>query len=327
MAGLRSSTSENEVSSELRRTSTAFRRSRESIIPFTPQRVLAVSGMVLVAAIWATSFIGVRYLVKELGPFTLAGLRYSLGAVFLLPWGKRELGRRFPRALWRKLFLIGICQYTIANGFLFWSLKRLPAAAGALGSCLSSVPVLILSSVFLRERPNALQTIGLGTVVGGSLYFFTGGFAECDPKALGSLGTAALAFSVLPVLGRELARGRMLGSISLTALPLAIGGGLALAAGLAIEGVPHLSPIDWGIIVGLAAINTSLAYLLFNWALRELYALEANVIANLSPIGTAILAKTTLGEHLAPGELGSLLAIVIGASLTQLRGGGGDRGK
>jgi len=285
-----------------------------------PQRVLAVFGMVLVAAIWATSFVGVRYLVKEFGPFTLAGLRYFLGALFLLPWVNKVHCHRLPQAVWKKLSLIGICQYAIGNGLLFWSLKNLPAAAGALGSCLSSIPVLLWSWVRLHERPNILQTVGLGALIGGSIYFFRRGFAGGDPKALASLSTAALAFSVLPVWGRELAKEKTLGNVSLTALPLAIGGGVALVIGVIIEGVPRLSLINWGIVIGLATINTSLAYLIFNWALQELYALEANVIANLSPVGTAILAQMTLGERLTAGELGSLLAIVIGASLAQFRG-------
>lgn len=116
---------------------------------------------------------------------------------------------------------------------------------------------------------------------------------------------------------------REVDSVSLTTWPLAIGGGLSLVIGLALEGIPHLSPTGWGVVLGLAALNTAFAYLLFNWALQELYALEANVIANLSPIGTAVLAQPILEENISPARWVSLLAIVIGASLTQLRSGRG----
>jgi drug/metabolite transporter (DMT)-like permease len=132
---------------------------------------------------------------------------------------------------------------------------------------------------------------------------------------------ALVAFAVLPVWGREVARDRLAGNVALTGLPLAIGGGLVLIAGLSWEGLPRLPPLGWGVIVGLAAVNTAFAYLLFNHALRQLTATEANVILNLSPLGTALLAWATLGEHLLAMQWGAMGVVVAGVTLAQWKQG------
>jgi len=284
-------------------------------------RIPALLAMVLAAAVWATSFVGVRYVLEEVGPFTLAGLRYSLAFVLLLPWlwRRRDNLEIRSKAMLKKLALIGVSQYAVGNGALFWALKSLPATAGALGLCLVPIPVLVFGFFHLRERPQLLQVVGLAVAIGGSVVFFGPGLGLGGPGALAALGVALVAFSVLPVWGRELAREGQVGNVVLTSLPLAIGGALALVAGLAWEGWPHLSLPGWGIVWGLAVVNTALAYLLFNYALRQLTALEASLILNLSPVGTALLARATLGEALSATQVGAVFAVVVGVSLAQWR--------
>ena len=113
-----------------------------------------------------------------------------------------------------------------------------------------------------------------------------------------------------------------MGTIPLTAIPLGIGGGVLLVMALGWEGLPRLPLPAWGIVGGLALVNTALAYLVYNHALRSLTATEANVILNLSPLGTALLAWVTLGETLSPLRIVALATVLLGAGLVQVRRGG-----
>ncbi|HEU68079.1 MAG TPA: EamA family transporter [Candidatus Acetothermia bacterium] len=157
---------------------------------------------------------------------------------------------------------------------------------------------------------------------GGSVLFFLPTLEVGDATALGALAVAILAFAVLPVVGRELARDQSVGTIPLTAIPLGIGGGVLLVMALGWEGLPRLPLPAWGIVGGLALVNTALAYLVYNHALRSLTATEANVILNLSPLGTALLAWVTLGETLSPLRIVALATVLLGAGLVQVRRGG-----
>ena len=61
-------------------------------------------------------------------------------------------------------------------------------------------------------------------------------------------------------------------SLTLTAFPLGFGGAGLLVLGISLEGVPHLDSAAWGVVLGMAVVNTVLAFLLYTHALRPLKA-------------------------------------------------------
>lgn len=121
------------------------------------------------------------------------------------------------------------------------------------------------------------------------------------------------------MLAREIARSRQVDNITLTGIPLGIGCGFLLLLAALTEGIPHMPFFVWGVIFGLALVNTLLAYLLYNHSLRHLTAVEANVILNLTPLGTAIIAWATLGERLVSIQITGMVLVVVGVSLIQER--------
>ena len=100
---------------------------------------------------------------------------------------------------------------------------------------------------------------------------------------------------------------------------------MLLVAALIVEGVPQLPLEAWAILVGLALVNTLAAYLLFNHALHRLHAGEANVLLNLTPIGTALIAWGAFGDRLGALQMGAMALVVAGASLAQWRSGKSQR--
>ncbi len=293
----------------------------EAAAPRSPAHLLAIGEVLLTAVIWSSSFIGVKFVLPYTGAFTLAGLRYFIAFLILLPllfrFGKS--GLPLSGGQWRRFVLMGVFQYTIGNGALFLALRTLSATTGSLILCLSPIPVLALSSILLKERPTRLQLLGIVTTVGGSILFFLPGLKPADLTGLGLLGLAVLSLSLFPVLTRGFTRSRAVGNIVLTTVPLGIGGGLLILIAGFTEGIPRIPVIGWGVIMGMAIVNTVIGYLLYNHALRRLTAVEASVILNLTPFGTALIAWGTLGERLTSLRLGAIFVVIIGASLAQWR--------
>jgi drug/metabolite transporter (DMT)-like permease len=285
-------------------------------------RWLALMAGLLVCVIWASSFVIVKLGLAHLGPLTLAGLRYSAAFLLLLPLMAQRGGlRRDPApGYWGHLFLIGLCAYTIGNGALFWALQYLPATTGSFLLTLVPIPVLFLGILRLKERPTAWQTVGLLVALGGGALFFSPGLHAGEPLALGVVGLGLLAFAVFGVLGREVARTQQVQTVPLTAIPLFFGGGLLLPLALATEGIPSLSLAGLVIVLWLAAVNTALAYLLYNHALQTLTALEMNVLLNLSPLGTALLAALLLGEQVLPAQWIGMVVVILGVSAVEWGG-------
>ena len=285
-------------------------------MPRQPSRPLALLEALLVSMVWGSSFIFVKLALTELGPLTIGGLRYFLGFACLLPFLRRH-NFTLIKAQWVRLALLGFSGYTLANSALFWALRFLPATTGSFLMSLITVTVLLGGIFWLREIPNRLQVIGILIVLAGMALFFSSGLQPGEPLGLGIFALALLGFTLFGLLSRSTVIDRQVNTLTLTAFPLAIGGGLLLAIAIPIEGIPSASPRTWGLVLVLAAINTALGYVLYNHALQSLQAFEMNVLLNLTPIWTALLGSLLLDEILGSTQWAGIFVVIVGVMLVQ----------
>lgn len=291
----------------------AFRRSG---------RLFALAEVSLVMLIWGGSFVFVKVGLDYMGPLTLAGLRYFLAFLLLLPLlMARGSGAHRARSgrLWLYLLLIGLSSYTIGNGAFYWSLYYLSATTASFILGFLPILVLFIGTLWLREIPTRRQVLGVLAALCGSWLFFSGGLTSPDPLGLLLAGIGLFSFLLFGILGRQVARERHVDTLSLTAIPLAFGGGLTLVISLFVEGPPSSELVGWGIVLMLAVVNTACAYMLYNHALQTLTALEINAMLNFSPLATALLAWLLLGERLTPVQLAGMLVVIGGVVMVQWR--------
>ncbi len=276
----------------------------------------------LVTIIWSSTFVIVKLGLETLGPLTIAGLRYLIGALVLLPFllVRKSFDIPVPKHLWPKLILIGISSYTIGNGALFWGLKYIPATTGSF--LMSLIPLFILfgGAILLKEIPSKWQFLGVILSLVGSGIFFSSGLTTGEPEGFLILIVGLLGFMAFSILGREVARDKQLDTLRLTTLPLLIGGSVSLVLALAVEGVPSLTWNGFLIVSWLAVINTALGYVLYNHALRELTALELSMVLNLSPFFTAVMSWLLLDEVVTLMQILGMLIVIGGVILVQTTG-------
>lgn len=287
-----------------------------------PSRLFAIGEALLVNVIWASTFVLVKIgLENALGPLTLAGLRYFGGFVLLLPLLGQSQHAHLPRrvSVWVRLVLIGISAYTVANGALFWGLQYIPATTGSLLLNFIPVIVLLMGIAWLKEIPTLIQVSGVVVAMLGSVLFFSPGLSAGDPLGIAVVSIGLLGFGVFGILGREIARDQMTDTLSLTAIPLAFGGGLLLLIALPIEGLPQPLPLAWLVVGWLALVNTAFAYVVYYHSLQTLTAFEANMLTSLAPVITAALAFLFLGETLEGIQFVGMAIVLIGVILSQWR--------
>ena len=285
----------------------------------TSTRLFAIAEVVVVTIIWSSSAVLVKLALDDMGPLSIAGLRYSFGFLLLLPLmrGNSTPLHTWSAGLWVRLFLIGISAYTIGNGAMFWSLEYLPAVT--LSFLLNLIPLLVLVTalVWLREIPTRLQVMGTGICLAGGGLFFSGGLETGETDGLLLAGIGMLGMTGFAVLGREIARDGDIGTIPRSAIPLALGGVTTLLIALPLEGAPGTSGTAWGIVVWLAVVNTALGYALYNHALGTLTALEVGIILNLMPLETGVLGWLVLDEGLRLIQIVGMVIVIAGVGLVQ----------
>lgn len=285
----------------------------------------AVLEAVFVTVLWASSYVLVKVGLREIPALTFAGLRYSLAAAVLVAVvghrrehrALRDLGRRD----WGVLLGLGLTLYALTQGAQFVALNYLRVASIGLVLNFTPVVVAVIATVAIDERPRRGQLAGMAVLVGGALVYFY----PLDLRSGQLLGLAVMAVGLAgnalgSVLGRALNRARTLSALGVTTVSMAVGGGVLLASGLAVQGLPRLSAVSWAIVGWLAVVNTAFAFTLWNRTLQRLTAVESSVINNTMLVQIAALGWMFLGESLGPLDLLGLGFVAVGALVVQLAG-------
>ncbi len=273
--------------------------------------------------LWSTSWVLIKFGLKEIPALSFAGLRYTLAFLVLAPAllaspDLRARLRRLTRSEWLRLALLGIVFYTLTQGAQFVALEFLPAVTLSLILSFSPAAVALLAVSFLGERLGRRQWAGVLCFILGALVYFLPLDVPFHGVGLAVAVLAMVANSAGTLLGRSVNRRGDLHPLLVTVVSMGVGSLLLLATGLVVEGVPRLGASAWGIILWLAIVNTAVAFTLWNHTLRRLTAIESSLINNTMLVQIAILAWLFLGEPIGARQAGGLLVALLGVVLVQL---------
>ena len=249
------------------------------------------------------SYVGLsKLLVAAFPVFLLAGLRFGIAALLMLPWLKKPaseapLDGRSRGLLFLESFL-GNFLFSIC---MLFGLRQ--SSAVVAGVIMAGIPaaVALLSWAFLHERPGGRVLAGIACAVGGIALVATGRQGGAETTALGALLLLAAVFceASYVVIGKKLTANltprRISALINLW--------GLVLVAPLALWqatrfdfGAPRL--LDWGLLAYYAATASIITVWLWMAGLRGLPAAKAGVFMVFLPISTALVGLL-LGESLS----------------------------
>ena len=278
----------------------------------------------LVTFLWSTSFILIKWGLAEIPPLTYAGLRYTLAFLCLLPFAFNRSNKAVIRTLtkydWFKLILYGLLFIAFTQGTMFMGLELLPAVTVSLWLNFTPLIVAIMAIFFLREYPTILQWGGaILFIVGIFTYFYPISLSESQGFGLIVMTVGVLANSSSSVLGRDINRSGKVNPLVVTVISMAIGSIVLLTAGIIVQGLPPISTQNLLYLLWLAIINTALAFVIWNYTLRTLTAMESSIINGTMLIQIAILAWIFLGEGITIQEIIGMALAAAGAVTVQLR--------
>jgi drug/metabolite transporter (DMT)-like permease len=276
-----------------------------------------------VTFLWSTSWVLIKVGLVDIPALPFAGLRYLFASIFLLMYmiatKKIHLISSLSKQQWKTLLIYGFVLITLTQGAQFLALSMLPAVTLSLFLNMSPIFVLFLGYFFLKETINRVQLFGI-------LLFFLGIIIYFYQVDLGNnlQGLLLAIFGVFinaiaAVYGRSINAKRDIDPMVITVVITGFGSIFLLLGGIAMQGMPVLNVQGWLIVGWLAAINTALAFTLWNVALRELKAVEANTINNTMLIQIALLAAIFLNESLSLRQWLAIAVVAIGVWLVQLR--------
>jgi drug/metabolite transporter (DMT)-like permease len=276
----------------------------------------------VLSILWGGSFFFNGAALRELPPLTLVFLRVVIGAAILLPL-LRVQGIGFPKGLagWKPFFAIGLLNNVIPFSLIVVGQTFIPSGlASILNATTPLFTVLVMAAAgeeVLQARRVAGVALGLAGVIilrGWGIETRTGqgiGILLCLGGAL-SYGFAALAARRLlkdsPPLGT--ATFQLMASTVMMAL---VAGGLEQPWRLPMPGLA-----TWLAVLGLAALSTALAYIVFFQIIRRSGATNVMLVTLLIPVTAILLGWLVLGEPISMREIAG--AIIIGSALIVIDG-------
>jgi drug/metabolite transporter (DMT)-like permease len=284
--------------------------------PATGRTDLALAAAALTGIQVGAAMVASRWIIADIGPATLALLRYAIATLVLLPFVLSRPRVRFARVDRVAVTALGIVQFGVLIALLNVGLRHLDAALAAL--LFASFPLMtgVIASVLGREAMTAAKWMGVGLAfVGVGLVLWsrigpTGGDNGAAVGA-GAVLTAAFCGALCSVLYRPY----------LERYPTLPVGALAMAAATLFllplswpewrHGGPTLTIGGWA-AVGFVGLSSGIGYCLWLWALKHAPPTVVTNFLSLSPVTAAVLGVGLLGEAVTPVMVGGLLTVAAG---------------
>lgn len=281
----------------------------------------SVVDFLLLAAIWGSSFLFMRFAVVDLGPVATAALRVGIASAFLLPlllW--RGLGPQL-RQHWRKVLVVGVLNSGIPFALFAFAVTTISTGLSAILN--ATVPLFgaLVAWVWLKDRPAASRALGL--VIG-----FAGVAMLAWDKATFKAGADGIApgWAVLACLGATLCYGIAASATKkhLSGLPplvTATGSQLGATVVLALPALwswPAQMPGTraWLALLALGIVCTGVAYILYFRLIEQAGPARALAVTFLVPVFAVVYGVLFLAESVTAWMLLCAAVIVAGTALS-----------
>lgn len=288
-------------------------------------RLASILEALLVTFLWSSSYVLVKIGLRGMSPLTFAAVRYSLASIIMFAVSaarrKHEVRERLSFQGWLKLGIAGVAGYSIAQGLQFVGLYYLPAVTVTFLLNFTPLFVIVLGISFLGERPTKTQGAGMMIAFAGAYLYFLTPIATSEIVGVFVVLFSGLGWAVYMIMVRGFQRAHVMTTSKLTAATMSMGAAVLLASASALEGVPSINLLGWGIIVWLSFINTAFAFYLWNHVLRRMKAYELSILQNTMLVQIAILAFLFLGEQLTINNISGIIFVLVGVTLVQLQTG------
>ncbi|WP_458040095.1 MULTISPECIES: DMT family transporter [Bacteria] len=278
--------------------------------PLTKQEL----ALVLVTAVWGSTFLVVHVAVQYSGPWFFVGMRFLAAGVISAVIFARVL----PGMRWREIgagSAIGVMIY-LGYGLQTVGLQTISSSTSAFITALYVPLVPVLQWIVFRKAPRLLTWIGVALA-------FTGLMLIADPTSVGFTfgeGEIMTLVSTLPIAGEIIlisvfARKVDIGRV--TVVQLLVAGLLAMLTMPVVgEAVPAFS---WVWVVAALALGAAscIIQLTMNWAQRSVSPTRATIIYAGEPVWAGIIGRIA-GDRLPAIAILGAAFIVAGAIVSEL---------
>jgi len=283
--------------------------------------------LAVLSVLWGGSFFFNGVVLKELPPLTVVLLRVALAAMILLPV-LRAYQIRFPVGLsgWKPFFAIALLNNVLPFSLIVIGQTYIPSGLASILNATTPLFTVLVMAAAGDEKLHARRVVGIVTGLIGVIILHGQAAHGQDPgfqsgEGVGILLCLAAAFSY--GLSALYARRKLSNSPPLaTATFQLLASALMMTIVAAVFERPWQLPMPgvttWLAMIGLSALSTALAYIVFFQVLRRSGSTNVMLVTLLIPVTAILLGYLVLGESISLREI--IGALVIGSALLLMDG-------
>src|ERR1700736_5343530 len=174
-----------------------------------PPKWKTLLAFAIIYLVWGSTFLAIRVGVREVPPFLLAAMRFTVAGVVLYGWMIAR-GERSPSGRqWTSAVILAVLIFVIDYGLVFWAEQRVPSGITAV--MLATIPaftalseVILLRTQRVTIRLASALLIGIGGVAVLMSHSLNLGGAPIDTAGAVALIIASLSWSVASALTGKL---------------------------------------------------------------------------------------------------------------------------
>jgi drug/metabolite transporter (DMT)-like permease len=278
--------------------------------------------------VWGSTFLAIRVGVREVPPFLLAAMRFSVAGLVLCAWTAAR-GERGPRGReWASAFVLGTLIFVLDYGLLFWAEQRVPSGIAAV--MLAMIPVFMALSeiIFLRTQKLTLRLgvallIGIaGVAVLMSRSLNLGG-APIDRDGAMALMIASITWSVASIFTRKLPlpASKMMSS----GVQMLVGGILLVVVAGVLGEFRNFHPASvsrgvWFALLYLFVAGSIIGFTAYLWLIHHESPTKVGTYAYVNPVVAVLVGYFLGGEQIGlRAILGTAFVLVSVVVITTTR--------
>ena len=285
----------------------------------------SVARLALLATIWGSSFLLIKFAIEGVSPAQLVFGRLLAGSAVLL-FIVRVTGGALPkdRAVWGHLLVMSVVANIIPFFLFAWGELRVTSGmAGILNGTTPLFTLFVALAALPEERWSPTRLTGLllgfvGVVVVVGPWNGSSG-ANAVSGQIACLAAAAC-YGVGFVYARRFLSHRQIPPLSLSAAQLSLATVvMTVSAPFVLPGAADLTPLVLTSVILLGAVGTGLAYLLFYRLINDVGATSASLVTYLIPIVAVFLGVVVQADPLTWNIFAGAAIVVVSAALAEGR--------
>jgi drug/metabolite transporter (DMT)-like permease len=272
---------------------------------------------VLLAALWGSSFLFMRFGATEFGPWATAGMRVAVASAVLLP--VLALSGQWPALRRHAGPILFVGLFNSGLPFALYAYALLSISTGLSAILNATVPLFgaLVAWVWLQDRPGGVRVLGLAIGFMG-VALLSWNKASFQSGGTGWAIAACLAATLCYGIAASYTKKHLTG---VPPLATATGSQIGATLGLAWPTVwfwPQQSPgaVAWGAIVAVGVLCTAVAYILYFRLIEQAGPSKTLTVTFLVPLFALLYGAILLGESITGWMVVCGLVILCGVALS-----------